>query len=206
MSRNPILNWYDEWCNKTYFFTRITMITLVSSYLLSCFFDTDKFLRNSVNFTIVHYEVYRLLSSPFCSNSIFHVIIAALFFLKIGITFESNLGSAAFFSLIGTLTLLVNVIFIAVCSLLYYACHVIEAFHFSCSGFWLILFALLTMECYENPNYPRRMFLIPVDIPSKYFPFIIYTVFSLFSGPKLDNAISIAVGYMYQVSNMTYLY
>jgi membrane associated rhomboid family serine protease len=198
MSRNPILNWYDEWSNKTYFITRITMITLVTSYLLSCFLDTDKFLKNSVYFTVIHYEVYRLIASPFCSNSNLNVILSALFFLKMGITFESNLGSAAFFSMLGTFNLLVNLIFIAVCLLLYYICHMPEAIHFSCAGFWNILFAFLTVECFENPNHPRRFFMIPVDIPSKYFPLLVYAIWSLFSGPRLDWAISIAVGFMYQ--------
>ena len=40
--------------------------------------------------------------------------------------------------------------------------------------------------------------MVPVDIPSKYFPFIMYALFSLFTGPELGFAIAIGVGLMYQ--------
>jgi hypothetical protein len=47
------------------------------------------------------------------------------------------------------------------------------------------------------PDVPRRLFCIPLDIPSKYLPLALYAFLSLFSGPSLDNAISIAIGYLY---------
>ena len=40
--------------------------------------------------------------------------------------------------------------------------------------------------------------MVPVDIPSKYFPLIMYALFSLFTGPELDFAIAIGVGLLYQ--------
>lgn len=198
MSRNPIISWYEEWSNKTPYVTRVLMIILATSYLISWIFETDKVFNNSISSTITKYEVYRLIFSPLCSNSILSIILAVLFFPRIGTKMETSLGSASFFFLIGTLTLLVNSIFIAVCLLLYLIGNMPEANFFSCAGFWLILFALITMECFQNPNQPMRMFLVPVDIPSKYFPLIMYAVFCLFRGPILDYAISIGVGFMSQ--------
>jgi hypothetical protein len=40
--------------------------------------------------------------------------------------------------------------------------------------------------------------MVPVDIPSKYFPLIMYALFSLFTGPKLSFAIAIGVGFLSQ--------
>jgi hypothetical protein len=42
------------------------------------------------------------------------------------------------------------------------------------------------------------MMMVPVDIPSKYFPLIMYALFSLFTGPKLSFAIAIGVGFLSQ--------
>ena len=39
---------------------------------------------------------------------------------------------------------------------------------------------------------------IPVNIPSKIYPFVIYAFFCLFEGPRLDYAIAIVVGYLCQ--------
>ena len=44
------------------------------------------------------------------------------------------------------------------------------------------------------------MMMVPVDIPSKYFPLIMYALFSLFTGPQLDYAIAIGIGFLYQKS------
>ena len=41
------------------------------------------------------------------------------------------------------------------------------------------------------------MMFIPIDIPSKYFPLIMYALFSLFSGPSLSYAIALLIGYLY---------
>lgn len=49
----------------------------------------------------------------------------------------------------------------------------------------------------QNPHQPRRMMLVPVDIPSKFFPLIMYAMFCLFTGPKLDFAIAMFVGFIY---------
>lgn len=40
--------------------------------------------------------------------------------------------------------------------------------------------------------------MVPVDIPSKYFPLIMYALFSLFTGPKLSFAIAIGIGFLSQ--------
>jgi hypothetical protein len=38
------------------------------------------------------------------------------------------------------------------------------------------------------PEQPRRIFCFPVEVPSKYFPLVLYVFFCLFSGPQLDFA------------------
>lgn len=38
---------------------------------------------------------------------------------------------------------------------------------------------------------------IPYDIPNKYFPLALYALFSLFTGPQLDYALSIGIGFAY---------
>lgn len=40
--------------------------------------------------------------------------------------------------------------------------------------------------------------MVPVDIPSKYFPLIMYAMFSLFTGPMLSLALGMFTGFLYQ--------
>lgn len=49
----------------------------------------------------------------------------------------------------------------------------------------------------QNPEAPRQMMFIPVNIPSKYMPLVMYGFFCLFSGLQLDFFIAIVIGYLY---------
>ena len=44
---NPILSYYREWSDKTPYVTRVTMIVLVVSYLVSFFVPSDTVLGNT---------------------------------------------------------------------------------------------------------------------------------------------------------------
>lgn len=146
---NPVLTYYREWSEKTPYVTRVTMIVLVVSYLVSFFVPSDSVLGNTTYFSILNFEVYRLILSPLVGNSIFNIVLIALFFPGMGGRMESSLGSSAFLVLMGTLTLMTNVIFVVLCIFLYYVANVAEAVFYTCSGFWLVLFGLITIECLQ---------------------------------------------------------
>ena len=261
---NPILTYYREWSDKTPYVTRVSMIALLVTYLISFVLPLDTNLGNTTYFSILNFEVYRLFLSPMVGNSIFNIVLIALFFPGMGARMETSIGSSAFLFVIGTLTVATNIIFVVLCLFLYYIANVAEAIFYSCSGFWLVLFGLITMECLlvifnfqsssiirilfysystyyreqellhvpkyfpsnfiahvmiklfgfpilnhllkliilQNPDQPRRMMMVPVDIPSKFFPLIMYALFCLFTGPKLDYAIAMGVGYLYQKGHL----
>ena len=143
---NPILSYYREWSEKTPYVTRSAMITLLVSYLVSFFIETDNLLGNRPYFA---YEVYRLFLSPLVGNTILNIVLVGLFFPVIGGRMESSLGSSAFLVLLGTLTLVTNILFVVVCFLLYYVANVVESVFYECKSFWVILFGLITIECFQ---------------------------------------------------------
>jgi membrane associated rhomboid family serine protease len=193
---NPVLKLYTDWSERTPYVTRGSMIVLVVAYILSFFFSADLALGNIPYFTIFYFEIYRPVLSPLVGNSILTLILICFFYPSMGKRIEDSIGSSGFLFLLGTLSLLVNGIFLAICMVLYTLGQG-DALFYSCSGFWTVIFALLTMECMLSPDAPKRMLLIPVDIPSKYFPLVLYGFFCLFSGLQLSFAISIGVGYAY---------
>ena len=146
---NPILTFYREWSDKTPFVTRSAMILLLVTYLVSFPVDLDAYFGNVPYFSILNFEVYRLFLSPFVGNSIFNVVLMALFFPAMGARMESSIGSSAFLILMGTLSTMTNVAFVLICLLLYYVGNLALAVFYSCSGFWLVLFGLITMECLQ---------------------------------------------------------
>ena len=61
-----------------------------------------------------------------------------------------------------------------------------------------LIFSDFFLHYTQAPNQPRRMMLIPVDIPGRLYPILMYGIFCLYEGPKLSFALSICVGYLYQ--------
>jgi hypothetical protein len=83
---NPILTYYNEWVDRTPYVTRTSLIALCIVYLLSWFLDLDTQLGNVSYFTVMRYEVYRILTSPIVGNSIFSLILIFLFYPQVSLT------------------------------------------------------------------------------------------------------------------------
>jgi len=187
---------YDEWSGNTPFITRSSMVGIVILYIASFFFSADVVLGNIPYFSVMHFEIYRIILSPVVGNSLITIIMICLFYPMMGTRMERALGSCEYFLQLCTFSLATNIIFDAIC-VSAYIFGVPEALFWGCSGFWTILFGLIVVECMQIPDAPRRLLCFPVDIPSKYFPLVLYVFFCLFSGPQLDFAVSMSVGYMF---------
>lgn len=144
-------------------------------------------LGNTPYFSIFHFEVYRIVFSPFVGNSLINLVLIALFYPTMGTRMETSLGSASFLAMLCSFSLITNVLFDAACMLLY-VMGMPTAVFWSCSGFWTVLFSLIVIECMQMPDAPRKLFCLPVEVPAKYFPLVLYVLFCLFSGPQLDFA------------------
>jgi membrane associated rhomboid family serine protease len=147
-NENPVLSFYQQWRERTPFVTRTLMITILVCYILSWFLISDQLLGNIPYFTIFQFEIYRLILSPIVGNSILDVIIVALFFPQMGAQLESSYGSGFFLTLNVILTLVINVTYITICIILYFL-GMPEIIFYSCSGFWTIIFALMTIQCMQ---------------------------------------------------------
>lgn len=146
---NPILSYFIEWSDKTSCVTRNIMITLFVCLIISFFFPaSENFLGNIPQYTIFKYQLYRLLCSPLVGNSLLNIILVCLFFPSIGGRLESSVGSASYLSLIILLTLFTSILFSLLCVVVFYS-GVIEAIFYCSSGFWIVLFGLITIECWQ---------------------------------------------------------
>lgn len=107
-----------------------------------------------------------------------------------------GIGSAKMLALMVMLSLASNLGFVVVC-LAFASLGTYEALLFQAQGFWPILMGLIVIECMDSPESHRRLFFWPTPIPTKLYPVALFAIFSLFTGFKLDMAISMAVGYFY---------
>lgn len=195
LNQNPFLEFYQKWCEKTPYVTRTIVIIILVEYIISFFTTVDIWFSNIPKYTIFSVELYRIIISPFVGNSILTLIILLLSYPTLGSKMEWSMGSSAYLFMIIAYSLITNIIF-DVCCVLLYLNGTPDALYYTCQGFWTILFSLITIECMRAPELPRRIMFIPVDIPSKYMPIVMYLFFSLFGGLSLSYAIAIVVGYV----------
>ena len=163
---------------------------------------TQTYLSNITAFSLYHFEIYRFLLSIFVGNSLISTVFMLLFFPNMGTQMESQMGSGPFLGLVVSSTLITNITFSLCCMLGATLFGMPNLVFTECSGFWTVIFTLITIECLKTPEAPRRMMFIPVDIPSKYFPLALYAFFCLFSGLQLSFAVAIAVGWLFNQGHL----
>jgi membrane associated rhomboid family serine protease len=200
--QNPILDYYKRWSEKTALCVRSTTLLLIVLYILSWFIELDRLFANIPAYTIGYFEIYRLVLSPLVGDSIINLIVIIMWFPMMASNFESSMGSAYFSWLMLMITLLTNIGFCAICFTLWlfgvkYALFMVS------HGFFVVLFGLLTIDCWTNPDAPRQLCCLPYNIPSKYFPVVLWLVFSLLSqSPSIDFGLAILIGVMYATGRL----
>lgn len=177
------------------------MVILVVTFVLSLFFNTATAFGDIPYFTVYRLEVYRLLLSPLVGNSLLMLVFAFMFFPAMGGRIEAGYGSSYFLYMLVIFTVIINVIFTTFCMIMELIGSAEMSF-LNSSGFWTLIFALITMECVANPEAPRRIMFIPVDIPSLYYPLVLYVFFCLFSGIQYHYAFGMLVGYWFQTGKL----
>jgi hypothetical protein len=55
----------------------------------------------------------------------------------------------------------------------------------------------LTVCVLQVPDQPRKILCLPIDIPSKFFPLILFALFSLLSGFSVGSLVAMVFGYLY---------
>jgi hypothetical protein len=145
--QNQVLNYYREWANRTPLVARSTLLVLSVMWLLSWFLPLDaEQLGNVPYFTIFYYELYRIIVSPLVGNDFISLVVTFFFYPQLAASFEYSIGSLSLLSLIVTMTVLNNLLFILLCFVFYFF-GTVGALFWSNSGFWAVIFALLAIDC-----------------------------------------------------------
>jgi len=62
-------------------------------------------------------------------------------------------------------------------------------------GLWPILMCDLTLYCLSNPEAPMRFFFFPCIIKAKYYPLVLFGIFTLLSNFNIDFEILCGIGF-----------
>lgn len=178
------------------------MMVIVFVYLLSWIVDLTFFLANIPAFVVFYFQIYRLLLSPFVGNSILSVLLIFMFFPQMGARMELMVGSTAFLSLFVIFTVLTNISYVVLAFALWLL-GMQFVMYLPASGFWAIIFGLITIECMQDPESVRRIMCIPIDITAKWYPLCLYAFFFLLGGADFACLLAIGLGYAHSSGYLT---
>jgi Rhomboid family len=194
---NPILKAYESFVRGTPFVTRTLLQVQVMTWILSWFIDLGLALGNVPHFTVFRFELYRVLLSPFFCTTFLSLIVCYLSCAEYGIRMEHSLGSTAFALLLAIIGWTVNLLHLLICFVLYGIEGSPKWLFLPCSGVWMLIFGLLSIECSQAPaTSVRRLFL--VHVPTRFYPLALLALFSLFGTFQLAHLLAIGIGYAYQ--------
>ena len=192
---NPVLSAYENFVRDTPLVTRYVLTSQFVTWFVSFFLDLSPALSVIPHFTLIKFEIYRILLSPLVCSSFITLAFAYLSFIDNGRRLEFSMGSTHFAWLLLTIGIFTNTAFL-ILSFAMYLMSGNTLWLFSQSrGIWVILFGIIQIECSKAPsNSQRKLFFFTV--PTIYYPLALFGLFSLIGGFQFSYLLSIGVGYL----------
>ena len=147
------------------------------------------YLINVPAFTILRFQIWRLITSVFITTNILQIILAFFVWVKYASLLETSLGTIKY-----TLIFLVNTFCIQVLNLIIYPFFSLlnkksynsEIKSKKNSGLWGIVMCEMTLLCVSNPESPMKLLLIPYTVKAKIYPIILVLMFILVNYLEID--------------------
>ena len=188
-------------------FIRIVVFSTLIFYIINLFTPYPAFyLANIPYFTIFYLQIWRLFTTPFITTGLISIIFSLLFWYRHAIQLEREKGTVKYM-----LNFFMNSCFIQImyCILLLVISLVIQnnmmmkmkltMIGVRNEGLWPILMCDLTLMCLSNPEANMRFFFFPCIIKAKYYPLVLFGIFTLLSNFNINFEIlcAIAFGFLY---------
>ena len=189
------------------FFVKIIVFSTLIFFIINLFTPYVAFyLVDIPYYTIFYLQIWRLFTTPFITTGLISIVFSLLFWYRRAVTLEREKGTTKYM-----LTFFMNSFFIQImyCFLMFIISFILQNSMMlrmklimrgvRNAGLWPILMCDLTLICLSNPEANMRFFFFPCIIKAKYYPFVLFGIFTLLSNFNIDFEIlcGIAYGFLY---------
>ena len=176
-------------------FIRLIMIITIILYINNLFFPQISFyISNIPYYTVFNLNLWRIISTIFMTTEIINIIFSLLFWVKFASLLESSMGTIKYF-----LTFIINSVIIQIfytiisCVIAFlinnkkYLLEKINSKNLvNNSGLWPYIICEITLMSLRNPNINIKFLLFPCVIKAKYYPIILFVIFSIMNSFAID--------------------
>ena len=189
------------------FFVKIIVFSTLIFFIINLFTPyVAFFLVNIPYYTIFYLQIWRLFTTPFITTGLISIVFSLLFWYRHAVRLEREKGTTKYM-----LTFFMNSFFIQVmfCTIIFIISFILQNSMIlkmkltmrgvRNEGLWPILMCDLTLICLSNPEANMRFFFFPCIIKAKYYPLVLFGIFTLLSNFNIDFEIlcGIAFGFLY---------
>ena len=162
----------NECWSSTPLFCRFIFWTCTILFLLSFFFPVQIMLMNEASLVYTKFHIWRIITAPFVGNHFFTITLSLLIFISRGIQNEKNKGTIKFFINFWWMSIISQIILV-ILDLLISRITKVKGYSFA---LWSLVMVDMTIDSYQQPDVLRTCFCIPIQIKSRYFPYIFMVI------------------------------
>ncbi len=165
------------------------IITIILYFLNLIFSSISFYLINHASYTLLKFQIWRLITSVFITTNIIPIILAFLLWVKYATLLEMSLGTIKY-----TLIFFINSICIQILNIIFYSFFSLfsksmfnseKKLKNNC-GLWGILMCEMTLLCVNNPESPMKLLFLPYTVKAKIYPLVLIVIFFISNFFKLD--------------------
>ena len=177
---------YHKWHATTPVVTRaiVTLLAVISVSNTLSLSSLSPVLTCVPLFTLQHLELWRLFTCHFFANGFLSLLFQSFALNYVAKKLERALGSVHFALLTLLFCLSISTLFVILCVTVSH--NPIKTYPaamlFQGEGLWGVILAFTVIECSLYPHPQRKLFMLPWNIPTAYYPFALLVVLSFFGG------------------------
>ena len=193
--------------NSMPFFVKIVVCSTVILYLINLIIPfVAYFFADIPYFTVYYLQIWRIFTTPFITTGLFSVIFSIYFWYEKASKLEKEIGTIKYILIFFMNTICIQIMFCALMLLLALIIRNKAPLMMKLSragvrneGIWPILLCDITLLCLSNPNETMQFRFFPCTIRAKYYPLVLFLIFTIISGFQIDfeNMCGIGFGFLY---------
>ena len=184
-------------------FIKIVIFSTIILYLLNIISPYVAFYLADIPYlTIYYFHIWTLITNSFITTGIISIIFSLIFWYRDAVKLERQIGTVKYMLIFLMNSFCIQIIY---CTIMFLIALIINnkivlklkvtPNGVVNSGLWPILMCDLTLLCLSNPEEPMKVFIFPCIIKAKYYPFILFLLFTIISGFNIDFEVMCAIGF-----------
>ena len=185
------------------FFVKIIVFATLIFFVINLFTPYVAFyLADIPYFTTFPLQIWRLFTTAFITTGLLSIVFSLLFWYRDAVRLERESGTVKYMLKFLMFTCCIQILY---CSIMLIISLIIQNTIMlkmkltmrgvRNEGLWPILMCDLTLYCLSNPEAPMRFFFFPCIIKAKYYPLVLFGIFTLLSNFNIDFEILCGIGF-----------